>query len=159
MIFVILGTQNMPFTRLLDAVEKQAKQGIIKDEIIVQAGVTKYTSSYMKVFDLIPSDEFEDLVNKADLIITHAGVGSILSAITLGKVTIAAARDKKYKEHVNNHQYEILERFMEDGYVLGLTDFDKLDDILIKAKSFVPKPYVSTRNILISKIDDFMNSH
>lgn len=159
MILVILGTQNMPFSRLLDAIELQAQKGNINDEIVVQAGVTKYKSKYMKVFDLIPSNEFDELVKKADLIITHAGVGSILGAITLGKTTIAAARDTKYGEHVNNHQYEILERFVEDGYILGLTDFDRLDEVLKQAVGFKPKPYVSSKDKLIANIDAFMRNN
>ena len=72
----------------------------------------------MEIFDLIPSDEFDDLVARAGLIITHGGAGSILTAIKKNKKVIAAARLKKYKEHTNDHQIQIVKEFAKDGYIL-----------------------------------------
>lgn len=159
MILVILGTQNMPFDRLLKAIDNQIKIGNIKDEVIVQAGSTKFESQNMEIFDLIPSNKFDELLKKADLIISHAGVGSILGGITLNKKMIIAARDKKYGEHVNNHQFEILDQFENDGYILGLHDFDTLDILLKQVKTFNPKKYVSNQNYIISKIEEFIENH
>ena len=85
MILVILGTQDKEFPRLLEAVDKQIKKGNIKDKVIVQAGQTKYESKNMEIFHLLPAPEFEKLMDKANLIITHGGAGSILSAIKKGK--------------------------------------------------------------------------
>ena len=99
MIFVTLGTQDKGFPRLLEAIDKEIEKGIIKEKVVVQAGLTKYESSNMEIFDLIPADKFEDYVEKADLVITHGGAGSILTAIKHHKKVIAAARLSKYKEH------------------------------------------------------------
>ena len=49
MILVLLGTQDKPFTRLLDEIEKLKSKNIIKEDIIVQAGLTKYTSDNMEI--------------------------------------------------------------------------------------------------------------
>ena len=81
MILVILGTQDKEFPRLLEAVEKQIKNGTIKEKVMVQAGQTKYTSDCMEIFDLLPAPEFNKLMDKASLIITHGGAGSILNAL------------------------------------------------------------------------------
>ena len=59
MIFVMLGTQNNSFHRLLEKIDELIKKGKIKDEVIVQAGYTKYQSENMKIFDLIPRDKIE----------------------------------------------------------------------------------------------------
>ena len=64
MILITLGTQDKQFTRLLDAVQKCIDNKIIKEEVIVQAGCTKYISKDMKVFDLIPTDEFNKLIEE-----------------------------------------------------------------------------------------------
>ena len=106
MIFVILGTQDKKFTRLLDAIQKKIDEGKIskKEKIIVQAGCTRYKSKNMQIIDYMPLREFEDYVDKADIIICHAGVGTILTALKKGKKIIAAARLKKYGEHVNDNQ-------------------------------------------------------
>ena len=157
MILVTLGTQDKSFERLLKAIDKEIEKGNIKDKVIVQAGYTKYESPNMEIFDLIPNDEFDKLVSEADLIITHGGVGSILSAIKNNKIVIAAPRLKKYKEHTNDHQKEIIEEFVKDGYILGLNDFNKLDKVLIKSKSFKPKKFVSNTDNMISLIRNYID--
>ena len=57
MILVTLGTQDKEFTRLLKAIDREIKNGVITDKVVVQAGFTKYQSDDMKIFDLIPIDE------------------------------------------------------------------------------------------------------
>ena len=81
MILVVLGTQDKQFDRLLKAVDEEIELGNIKDRVVVQAGYTKYKSKNMEIFDLLPGPEFEKLMDEANLIITHGGVGTILSAI------------------------------------------------------------------------------
>ena len=88
MILVILGTQDKQFPRLLEAVDKAIDDGTIKDKVVVQAGQTKYESKNMEIFDLLPSPEFNKLMDEADLVITHGGAGSILTAIKKGKKKI-----------------------------------------------------------------------
>ena len=158
MILVVLGTQDKEFPRLLKAVDKQIKKGNIKDKVIVQAGQTKYESDNMEILDLVSAPEFDKLINEADIIITHGGVGSILNAIKKGKKIIAAARLAKYKEHHNDHQKQIIEEFANQGYLLELKDFDKLDEVLVKAKSFKPKKFVSNTHNMIKLIEDYIEN-
>ena len=113
MILVILGTQDKGFPRLLKAIDREIKKGNIKDKVVVQAGSTKYSSKNMEIFDLLPGPEFEKLMDDADIIITHGGVGSILSAIKKNKKVIAAARLAKYKEHHNDHQKQVIGEFVK----------------------------------------------
>ena len=54
MILVTLGTQDKSFKRLLEAIDKQINAGKIKDKVVVQAGLTKYSSDNMEIFDFIP---------------------------------------------------------------------------------------------------------
>lgn len=156
MILVILGTQDKEFPRLLSAVEREIKKGNIKEKVVVQAGQTKYESKNMEILDLVSAPEFDKLIDKADLIITHGGVGSILNAIKKGKKIIAAARLKKYKEHHNDHQKQIIKEFADQGYLLELRDFNKLDKMLEKAKNFKPKKFVSNTNNMIKLLEDYI---
>ena len=137
MILVTLGTQDKPFTRLLDAVLREIEKGNIKDEVIVQAGCTKYETDKMKIFDLIPMEEFDTLMKKCDLLITHGGVGSIMDGLKNNKKVIAFPRLAKYSEAVNDHQVEIINEFKKMNYILTgkISDLDK---ILEYVKSFVP---------------------
>lgn len=156
MILVVLGTQDKEFRRLLEAVDKEIEKGNIKDKVIVQAGQTKYESKNMEIFDLIPAPEFDKLLDKADIVITHGGAGSILSAIKKGKKIIAAARLSKYKEHHNDHQRQIIKEFADQGYILELKDFNKLGKMLEKVKSFKPKKFVSNTNNMVKLLENYI---
>ena len=85
MILVTLGTQDKSFKRLLDAIQKQIDNGNIKDKVVVQAGCTEYDSKDMEIFDLIDRDKFSELIKECDLLITHGGVGSILTGLKNNK--------------------------------------------------------------------------
>lgn len=158
MIFVTLGTQDKNFDRLLMAIDKEIKKGNIKEKVIVQAGTTSFKSDDMEIFDLISKDEFEKLMSKCDLLITHGGVGSILTGLSHNKKVIAAARLSKYKEHVNDHQVQIVGDFAKKGYILELRDFTKLGSLLKKAKTFKPKKYISNTNNMINLLEDFIDN-
>ncbi len=145
MILVTLGTQKEPFTRLLDCIEKSN----IKEEIIVQIGHNRYNSKKMKFFDFISYDEMQKLINEASLIITHGGTGSILMPLKKGKKVIAMPRLAKYLEHVDNHQCQIVDIFVDEGYILACNDGDDLDEIYQKSLTFKPKKYISNTDRFI----------
>lgn len=149
MILVTLGTQHQEFKRLLDYIEKSK----INDEIIVQAGYTKYNSKKMKIFDFIDYDKMDEYVKKADLIITHGGTGSITGPLKESKKVIACARLSKYGEHVDNHQTEIVDVFADEKYILKLDENIKLDDLIKKVKSFEPKKFESNTSNFIKKLE------
>ena len=156
MILVILGTQDKDFSRLLKAVEHEIDKGTIKERVVVQAGQTKYESDKMEIFDLLPAPEFDKLMDEADLIITHGGVGSILAAIKKGKKVIAAARLSKFREHHNDHQKQIISEFVDLGYVLELRDFNKLGKLIEKSKKFKQKKFESNTNNMIELIREYV---
>ncbi len=159
MILVTLGTQDKPFTRLLEAVQKQIDNGNIKDEVIVQAGYTKFESKDMKIYELIEYEKFDKLVKDCDILITHGGVASILNGIKNGKKVIAAARLKEFGEHTNDHQLQIISDFSKKGYLLALDDFDRLDELLKKVKKFKPKKYVSNTKNFIKHIENYIENN
>lgn len=161
MILVTLGTQDKPFTRLLENIDKEITKGNIKEKIVVQAGYTKdkYQTENMEMFDLIDRDEFNKLVNECSLLITHGGVGSILTGLKAGKKVIACPRLFKYKEHMNDHQVQIINEFARAGYILAYNEEDNLSDILKKTKNFKPKKYVSNTNNFINIIKEFIDNN
>ncbi len=154
MILVTLGTQDKDFSRLLKVVEKEIKNGTIKDKVIVQAGHTKFKSDYMEIFDFLSAEELADLVRQADIVITHGGVGSITMAIQHKKKIIAAARLKKYKEHTNDHQVQIIKKFAEKGYLLELRDFNTLGKLLKKVRSLEVKDSITQESKIPYLIDE-----
>lgn len=156
MILVTLGTQDKDFSRLLKVIDKEIEEKRIKEKVIVQAGMTKYESKNMEIFDLINPDELEKLVKKCNILITHGGVGSILSGVQNGKKIIAAARLKKYREHTNDHQKQIIKEFASRGYLLELRDFNQLGKLLEKVKTFKPTKFVSNNQRFIQLVDNYI---
>jgi len=159
MILVTLGTQDRSFKRLLDAIQKQIDNGNIQDKVVVQAGHTTYESKDMEIFDLLDRDKFAELISQCDLLITHGGVGSILTGLNNNKKVIAAPRLKEYNEHQNNHQLEIIEKFSNSGLILPLYDLDNLDKVLKESKKFKPKKYKSNTKNMIKLIENFIDNN
>lgn len=159
MIFVILGTQDKTFERLLKAIDREIKNGNIKEKVIVQAGQTKYESKNMEILSFISMEEFNNYIKEADIIITHGGVGTIVESLKQNKKVLAAARLCKYGEHENDHQKQIVSNFKKNGYILELDDFDKLDEKLIELKSFVPKKYTGNNKKMLKLVEDEINSY
>lgn len=158
MILVTLGTQDKSFKRLLNAVQKCIDDKVINEEVIVQTGCTKYNSKDMKIFDLMSQEQLDKYRKQARIIITHAGVGSILDSLRFDKKIIAAARLKKYHEHTNDHQLQILNNFANDGYIIKLENFDDLSSILNNIDSFNPKKYDGNNEKIKNMIIEFIES-
>lgn len=156
MIFVTLGTQDKSFERLLQAIDREIERGNIKEKVIVQAGYTKYESKNMEIMDLVSQDEFDKLMKSCSLLITHGGVGSILTGIKYGKPVIAAARLKKYKEHNNDHQKQIIKEFGDLGYILELRDFNKLGKMIEKSKTFKARKFTSNTHNMVKLVSDYI---
>lgn len=152
MIFVTLGTQDKTFERLLIKLDEMIDKGIINNNLIVQAGSTKYNSKNMKILDYIDMNQFNTYIKDCDYMITHAGVGTIINGINHGKKIIAVARRAKYGEHENDHQVEITIKFSNMGYIVGCLDVDELEDKYTLLDDLVVKPYQSNNDSFVSLI-------
>ena len=159
MILVMLGTQNNSFHRLLEEIDRLINEGKIKEEVIVQAGYTKYEASNMKIIDFVSSDEILNLEKQANCIITHGGVGSIIGSIELGKKVIAVPRLKKYGEHVNDHQIDIVESFNKLEYIIGIKDVSQLGEALKRVEKFEPKKYIQNTGNIIKIVEYFIDNN
>ena len=159
MILVLLGPQNNSFHRLLEEVQKNIDNKNIKEEVVVQKGYTKFESENMTLYTQLPVDKLQQLIEKADLVITHGGVGSIISSIQKGKKVIAIPRLKKYGEHVNDHQYDIVKSFNDSGYIIGLSSVEELGAALQKINDFEPKNYVKNTGNVLKIVEDFIDNN
>ena len=160
MIFVMLGTQNNSFQRLLEEVDKLISKNIIKEEVIVQAGYTQYQPKCekMKIIDFMPREELDTYEQNANFIITHGGVGSIITSLEKGKKVIAVPRLHQYGEHVNNHQTEIVEKFNQGGNIIGLQTVEELEEAIKKVQDFEPKPYIENNKKMLEIIENFIDN-
>ena len=159
MILVTLGTQDKQFPRLLQAVQKAINDGTITDKVVVQAGHTEFKSSDMEIFSFIPTDRFAEYLERADVIITHGGVGTIMTALKEKKIILGAARLPQYGEHQNDHQIQLLEAFDREGYLIYMKDLSDISPYLKQAETFQPKPYQSNTSAFIGKLQNWIDTH
>ncbi|MEM9433452.1 MAG: glycosyltransferase [Pseudomonadota bacterium] len=101
MIFVTVGTQ-LAFPALIDAVAELTKdQG---ERIIAQVGPDRLDRDGIESFDFMDPANFEAFFSAARVVIAHAGIGTVLSAIKHQKPLIVMPRRFALGEHRNDHQ-------------------------------------------------------
>ncbi|MGC4024847.1 MAG: glycosyltransferase [Mesorhizobium sp.] len=128
MILLSVGTQ-FPFDRLVQAVDEWAFRAA-RTDVIGQIGPSTYKPKAMKCFGLVTPDEMRDLQAQADIMIAHAGMGSILTAMELGKPIIVFPRDHALGEHRNGHQLATADRFSDTPGVFVVRDVASLNERL-----------------------------
>ena len=142
MIFVVLGTQKFQLNRLLQKLDEYVEQGLLTDEIYAQIGNSTYKPRHYAYKDFMDKKEFDATIAKADLVIAHSGVGTIITAIHAKKPVVVFPRLAKYKEHVDDHQLDIARAFEMKKYVLCCYENDDLLEKINKCKDFQFDEYV-----------------
>jgi UDP-N-acetylglucosamine transferase subunit ALG13 len=127
LIFVTVGTHGQPFARLLDALAG------IDEELVVQYGPGEAPAGVAEAAAFMPFDQMLANFRRAEKVITHAGVGSILCASREGHVPLVVPRRHDLGEHVDEHQAELTRRLAEHGTVIAVWEPTDLPALLAEA--------------------------
>lgn len=146
-VLVTVGSmQGRSFLRLFKIVDALCKSKVLEgDKVIAQTGWDNYQSDYYRCFDLIGDEQFKDIMYNSDLVISHAGTGTVTSALKAGKKVILFPRLSKYNEHYDDHQLELCEIFSSNGYVLCAKNAVELEKCIAEIDRFVPRPFQSNK--------------
>ena len=106
MIFVTVGTHEQPLDRLIEEVDSLKKNNVIKDDVFIQTGYSTYVPQYCSYKKLLSYEEMNKKAEESNIMITHGGPASIMLSLQYGKVPLVVPREKKYNEHVNDHQVD-----------------------------------------------------
>jgi UDP-N-acetylglucosamine transferase subunit ALG13 len=128
MIFVTVGTQ-LPFDRMIRAVDDWAGRSDRAD-VFAQVGPSTYVPRHIRVSQFVSAGEFRDHVSRAQVVIAHAGMGSIITALELGKPIVVMPRRADLGEHRNDHQLATARRFLAQGRVIVACDEAHLEEKL-----------------------------
>lgn len=128
MIFVTVGHQ-MPFDRLVKSVDGWAGRAG-RTDLFAQVGDAKYEPSHMEWVRSMSGQEFRDRVADAELVVAHAGTGTILTALELGTPILVMPRFARLRETRNDHQIATARRFHELGKVSVAMDEQELPAVL-----------------------------
>lgn len=131
MIFVTVGTHEQPFNRLIKKIDELKKDGLIEDEVIMQTGFSTYEPKYCKWKKLLPYQQMKQYVDEARIVITHGGPASFIMPLQVGKVPIVVPRQKKFDEHVNDHQLEFARNVAQRmGTIIPVEDVEGIGEII-----------------------------
>lgn len=156
-ILISVGASEYGFDRLLKIIDELCDENILNGEkIIAQLGSSHYKPHSYKYFELVSRDEYQNYMDNADIIISHAGTGSVIPPLKMGKKVIVFPRLEQFGEHLDDHQLELAEVFTQGGYTLCANDKDELKSCLLKIDEFHPKTFKSNNANMNKLIIDFI---
>ncbi|WP_300599207.1 glycosyltransferase [Niabella sp.] len=141
MILVTTGTQE-PFDRLIKAIDEMAPR-LNGQQIIAQCTTSQYKVKNIELTGMLPPKEFDTLMDQADLIVGHAGMGTIISALVRRKPLLVMPRLLRLKEHRNDHQMATAKKMAAMGYV----------EVAFDEKELVQQLPLVLKNTAVKNID------
>jgi UDP-N-acetylglucosamine transferase subunit ALG13 len=156
MIFVTVGT-DQPFERMIKIIDNWARENQ-RTDVFAQIGESANPPAYIQYSRLLEPPEFAKKLAEADLIIAHAGMGTILSALRYGKPILVFPRRASLGEQRNEHQLATARHLSALGKVNVAFDDDALRDKLAHLDSLVPKTPIgaSASESLVTAIRQFI---
>ncbi len=126
MIFVTVGTSQYPFDRLIVALDNAVRDGRIEEEVFAQTGSATCDAKHLKCKEFLTFSEMIDAVDRARVVVAHAGVGSTLLSLSRGKIPVVFPRSPKYNEVVDTHQDEFASKMEAQGKLIVARNEDQL---------------------------------
>ncbi|MEN3052319.1 MAG: PssE/Cps14G family polysaccharide biosynthesis glycosyltransferase [Candidatus Methanosuratincola petrocarbonis] len=154
MIFVTVGTSSWDFSRLL--IEMDAMAPELDEEIIMQIGYSVYIPSNTKYFRVASSSKINSLYSNSRLVISHAGIGCILSALKFKKPLIIVPRRKAFNEHFDDHQVEIAQALQTHQRITVVWDIGALKSAVLNQINL--QPTTKSDDSLVMRLRRYIDS-
>jgi len=158
MIFITVGTQ-LPFDRMVRAVDEWAGRSGRRD-VFGQIGPSSYRAHHIQTVQFLGADECRQRLEQADVVVAHAGMGSVISALELGKPIVVMPRRAEFGEHRNDHQLATARWLSSNDRIATAFDDGELCrklEQLVRLRGSTPIASHASPE-LIRSIQDFINS-
>jgi UDP-N-acetylglucosamine transferase subunit ALG13 len=116
-IFVTVGSTQMGFPRLIDALA-----ALPGGQLSVQYGAAPPPAHAAEAVAFLSFDQVVERMQAADAVVCHAGVGSILCALRAGHTPVVVPRSRRLFETVDDHQMELARALADEGKVITVFD-------------------------------------
>lgn len=137
MIFVTVGTHEQQFDRLIKEVNRLRRNEDIAEDVIAQTGFSTYEPESCQWSRFFPYEKMCEYVAEARIVITHGGPSSFLAPLQIGKVPIVVPRQKRFGEHVNDHQVEFCRAVKERmGNIILVEDVRRLPNVIDRYEEY-----------------------
>lgn len=131
MIFATLGTQ-LPFDRFLKMLD-EVVPSLFSEEIVAQAIPDNYIPRHFHLTGFISPADFEKYMHRARIVVAHAGMGTIISALKLRKPIVLVPRRLDLGEIRTDHQIPTAIRMERLGYTRTAHNTGELKALLTSA--------------------------
>ena len=129
MILATVGTQ-LPFPRLFKALDAWAASHTAP--ILAQIGQDDSHYANLRCHKFLDKERFQAALDAADIVVAHAGIGTILSAVELGKPVVVLPRRADLGEHRNDHQIATARRLEKLAFVHVAWETEDLAPLLAR---------------------------
>jgi len=160
MIFLTVGSQ-LAFDRLTKSVDEWASANP-DVEVFGQIGESGYIPQHFKYATTLTPMEYQSMIDNSDIIISHVGMGTIITALDMGKPLLLLPRKAEYGEHRNNHQLATA-KFVKQYKLLEIADDEcevpnLLDRMIAQYKNVASQPeQLKVSPELVDEINNFIN--
>lgn len=125
MIFITVGNLD-PFDRLIRAVDAWIAEQSQPVEVLAQIGTGQYRPANCKSVDFLSPHEYREAFSQAKLIVSHAGMGTIITALEYNKPIIIMPKRASLGEQRNEHQLATARRFRRSEHLQVAEDVEQL---------------------------------
>jgi UDP-N-acetylglucosamine transferase subunit ALG13 len=155
MIIVTVGTQ-LPFDRLVKAMDDLAPS--LVEPVFAQVGSNSYSPTNIRYRSSLPATEFDSLLKDCELIVGHAGIGTVLMAQKLQKPIVVMPRLARHGEHRNDHQLATVSQIKDRPGVFVAENETELGSVVHDALQTPYRPHDvgSGREVLLGAVNDFI---
>lgn len=157
MILCLTGTNPYSFERLVSYVDQVLGT---QYNVVIQLGNTKYKPQYARCFDFCERAKVIELIDKADLIITQGGYGSMTDVLMRGKKLIAVPRLIELNESQDD-QKELVDYYYSKNFLLSCYEIEKLEELVHKLynNKIILTPFKSESDKKIKDIiENYLNN-
>lgn len=154
MIYVTLGTMFLGFERLVEAADAIADG--TGEQVILQLGNATRYPAHCEWFEFLPREECLDIQRHARVIVGHAGIGTVIDALSVQRPFVVMPRLKRFNEHMNDHQLEIAEAVERRGWGKMVLDAKDLADACANPPA-VPENYTPNKEPLLAAVKSMVD--
>ncbi|PPD12382.1 glycosyltransferase [Methylophilus sp.] len=157
MIFVTIGTQ-LPFDRLVLSMDAWAERNP-DVRVFAQIGPGAKKPVFMEHVEFVPPSQVAGLMREAELIVSHAGMGSVLTALRYQRPILIMPRKASLGEHRNEHQLATARWLDNRPGVTVCWEESELPSLLDRRQQQSSAPQLSefASGPLIEKLHDYIH--
>lgn len=151
MIYVTVGTMFLDFPRLILKMDEIAQ--VTGERVIVQTGLGRTLPKACEHFDFKPREDVLAIQREARVIVCHAGIGSVMDALSTRRPLLVVPRLKRFREHMNDHQLDVAQAVENRGWGRMVSDIETLPAACADPPP-VPEVYRPAQHRLVEAVRD-----